>query len=285
MPRNRQSRSEPAAGPTSPISGRSIDPADFQAVPRPLAAMAKDYPDGWVNDWHRHARAQLVYASSGVMTITTPDGSWVVPSNRALWIPAGVDHHIVMSGPVTMRTLYIAAEAARGLPPACRVVAVSGLLRELILRAVELPLLYDEAGAAGRIAALIFDELRLLPTVPLHLPSPRDARLTRLCQALRDHPADARTLEGWGKLVGASARTLARAFLKETGMSFAAWRAQVRLLAGLARLAGGDKVTSVALDLGYDSPSAFIAMFRRQLGVTPSRYFAVESAAYSAAAE
>ncbi len=278
MPQIRQTR------PSAPIAGRSIDAADFQTVPRPLAAMAKDYPDGWVQDWHSHPRAQLVYASSGVMTITTPDGSWVVPPNRALWIPAGVDHHIVMSGPVTMRTLYIAAGAASGLPPACRVVAVSGLLRELVLRAVELPLLYDEAGPAGRIAALIFDELRLLPTVPLHLPSPRDTRLKRLCRILRDHPADARTLDQWGKLVGASARTLARAFAKETGMSFAAWRAQVRLLAALARLAGGEKVTSVALDLGYDSPSAFIAMFRRQLGVTPSRYFAAEKASYSAAA-
>ncbi|MBV8537016.1 MAG: helix-turn-helix transcriptional regulator, partial [Alphaproteobacteria bacterium] len=107
----------------------------------------------------------------------------------------------------------------------------------------------------------------------------------KLCEALRGRPADARTLAEWGKLVGASARTLARAFLKETGMSFAAWRAQVRLLAALARLAGGEKVTSVALDLGYESPSAFIAMFRRQLGVTPSRYFAGESKSYSAAAE
>lgn len=274
----------PTTTPRAPIAGRSINPDDFQAVPRPLAAMAKDYPDGWVNDWHRHARAQLVYASSGVMTITTSDGSWVVPPNRALWIPRGIDHHIVMAGPVTMRTLYVAAEAASGLPPACRVVAVSGLLRELILRAVELPVLYDEAGPGGRIAALIFDELRLLPTLPLHLPNPQDARLKRLCGALRQNPADARTLEQWGAAVGASGRTLARMFVKETGMSFAAWRAQVRLLAALARLAAGDKVTSVALDLGYDSPSAFIAMFRRQLGVTPSRYFAGESSAAAGAA-
>ncbi len=286
MPQKRQTRPAPASGrPTAPIEGRSIDAADFQSVPRPLAAMAKDYPDGWVNDWHHHDRAQLVYASSGVMTITTPDGSWVVPPNRALWIPAQIDHHIVMSGAVTMRTLYVAADAARGLPQACRVVAVSGLLRELILRAVELPVLYDEDGAGGRIAALIFDELRLLPTLPLHLPNPRDARLGRLCRALRERPADQRTLAAWGEAVGASGRTLARAFLKETGMSFAAWRAQVRLLAALARLAGGEKVTSVALDLGYDSPSAFIAMFRRQLGVTPSRYFAAENPGYSAAAE
>lgn len=285
MSRLRQtSPARPAATPTAPIAGRSINPDDFQAVPRPLAAMAKDYPDGWVNDWHRHTRAQLVYASSGVMTITTPDGSWVVPPNRGLWIPRGVDHHIVMAGPVTMRTLYIAADAAAGLPPACRVVAVSALLRELILRAVELPILYDEAGPSGRLAALIFDELRLLPTVPLHLPNPQDARLMRLCAALRHNPADPRTLAAWGAAVGASARTLARMFVKETGMSFAAWRAQVRLLAALARLAAGEKVTSVALDLGYDSPSAFIAMFRRQLGVTPSRYFAATTSSEAAGA-
>jgi AraC-like DNA-binding protein len=285
MSRSRQTApGRRAPAPTAPIAGRSIDPDDFQAVPRPLAAMAKDYPDGWVNDWHRHARAQLVYASSGVMTITTADGSWVVPPNRALWIPHGIDHHIVMAGRVTMRTLYIAAGAAPGLPPTCRVVAVSGLLRELILRAVELPILYDEAGPSGRLAALIFDELRLLPTVPLHLPNPQDARLTRLCAALRRNPADPRTLEAWGAAVGASARTLARTFVKETGMSFAAWRAQVRLLAALARLAAGEKVTSVALDLGYDSPSAFIAMFRRQLGVTPSRYFAATTSSETAGA-
>ena len=278
MPQTRQTRSDrPVSAPTAPIAGRSINPEDFQAVPRPLAAMAKDYPDGWVNDWHRHARAQLVYASSGVMTITTTDGSWVVPPNRALWIPPGTEHHIVMAGRVTMRTLYIAPASAVGLPATCRVVAVSGLLRELILRAVELPLLYDEAGPAGRIAALVFDELRLLPAVPLHLPNPQDARLRRLCEALRRNPADGRPLESWGEAVGASGRTLARMFVKETGMSFAAWRAQVRLLAALARLAAGEKVTGVALDLGYDSPSAFIAMFRRQLGVTPSRYFAADN--------
>src|SRR5258708_10576048 len=170
MPRHGQMTVLPA--PTAPIPGRSIDSADFQAVPRPLAAMAKDYPDGWVQPWHRHRRAQLVYASSGVMTITTPEGSWVVPPNRALWIPAGVDHQIVMAGRGTMRTPYREPSASPRLPSACRVAAVSGLLRELILRAVEMPLLYDEHGADGRLAALVFDELHLLPTLPLHLPSP-----------------------------------------------------------------------------------------------------------------
>jgi len=283
MPRNGQTpynggmpaqRPSQTPQPTAPIAGRSIDSADFQTVPRPIAAMAKDYPDGWLQPRHRHPRAQLVYASSGVMTITTPHGSWVVPPNRALWIPAEVDHEIVMAGRVAMRTLYVDPAAASGLPDTCRVTAVSGLLRELILRAVEMPLLYDEHGADARIAALIFDELRLLSTLPLHLPSPTDQRLKRLCAAVARDPGDNRTLGQWGSAVGASARTLARLFVRETGMTFAAWRAQARLLQALSRLANGEKVTSVALDLGYDSPSAFIAMFRRQLGVTPSRYFA-----------
>src|SRR5258708_7811690 len=216
------------------------------------------------------------------MTITTPEGSWVVPPNRALWIPAGVDHQIVMAGRVTMRTLYVEPSASPGLPAACRVAAVSGLLRELILRAVEMPLLYDEHGADGRLAALVFDELHLLPTLPLHLPSPTDPRLRRVCTALPRDPRAPRALDEWGGAGGASAPTPARLFLRETRGTVAPRRAQARLLAALSRLAGGQKVTSVALDLGYESPSAFIAMFRRQLGVTPSRYFAADAAKLAA---
>lgn len=272
MPRNGH---KDRALPTAPIAGRSIDPEDFQHVARPLAAMAKDYPEGWVNAWHRHRRAQLVYASSGVMTIRTPHGTWVVPPDRALWIPPAVEHEIVMAGAVTMRTVYVDpdAAAAAGLPDTCSVVAVSGLLRELILRAVAMPLLYDEDGPDGRVARLILDELRVLRALPLHLPDPQDPRLKRLCEAIRERPADDRTLARWGADVGASARTLARLFRRETGLSFGHWRAQARLLAALSRLAAGEKVTSVALELGYESPSAFAALFRRQFGVPPSRYF------------
>lgn len=259
--------------PTAPIPGRSIDSEDFQKVPRPIAAMAKDYPDGWVQPRHSHPRAQLVSASTGVMTIHTPHGVWIVPPDRALWIPPDIDHRIEMSGSVAMRTLYVEPDAATGLPDVCSVVAVSGLLRELILRVVEMPLLYDERGAGGRIAALIFDELRTLPSLPLHLPSPRDSRLRRLCAAVQQRPADGRALAAWGREVGASARTLARLFRDETGLTFGRWRAQARLLAALTRLGAGEKVTTIALDLGYDSPSAFSALFRRHFGVPPSRYF------------
>lgn len=251
---------------------RSTDPLDYQRVPRPVAAMAKDFANGHVIAPHSHERAQLIHAIAGVMTVTSAAGAWAVPPHRALWMPAGVEHTLRMSGAVSMRTLYIRADAAPGLPAACRVIAVSPLLRELILRAADLPVLYDEGGPAGRIMALILDEIRSLPELPLSLPTPADPRLAPICRALLADPADDRPLDAWARAAGASGRTLARLFRTETGLTFGAWRQQARLLEAMARLAAGESVTAVALDLGYDSPSAFGAMFRRALGAPPSRY-------------
>lgn len=252
---------------------RSTDPADYQRVSRPVAAMAKDFPDGHRTGVHTHERAQLAFAAHGLMTVTTPDGSWAVPPQRAVWIPAGVAHDIGMAGTVAMRTLYVRRDAATRLPARVRVIAVSALLRELILRACALPVLYDEGGPDGRTMELLLDEIASLPTVALDLPMPRDPRLTRLCQGLRADPGSSHTLRRWAREAGASTRTLARLFVKETGLSFAEWRRQARLLAALARLAAGQPITRIALELGYDSPSAFTAMFRRALGAPPSRYF------------
>jgi AraC-like DNA-binding protein len=251
---------------------RSTDREDFQTVPRPIGAMAKDFPDGFFIAPHAHPRHQLIHASSGVMRITTAEAAFVVPPHRAVWMPADVVHDVRMSGAVAMRTLYIAREAITP-PQACCVVSVSPLLRELVLRAATLPLLYDEHGAEGRIMALILDELRLLPVLPLNLPMPREARLQKICRGILDEPASTLTLAAWGRRVGASSRTLARRFQGETGLTFGRWRQQARLLEALSRLAQGRSVTTIALDLGYESPSAFTSMFRRALGRTPSTYF------------
>ncbi len=175
-----------------------------------------------------------------------------------------------------MRSLYVRQDPALGLPADCGVVGVSPLLRELILAAAEAPQLYDVSGRDGQVMDLILNEIRSLPVEPLHLPEPTDSRLRQITAALRENPADTRTLEAWGRIAGASPRTLARLFPAETGMTFRHWQQQARLLAGLMRLAGGESVTSVALEVGYENPSAFISMFRRTLGVTPGRYFASE---------
>ncbi len=264
MSRKRQAPSLPA--------GRSTDPADYQRVPRAVAAMPKDFPDGFEITPHSHERAQLIYATAGTMRVATSDGMWMVPPQRAMWMPAGVRHGIVMSGDVTMRTLYLRADAARSMPDACRVLPVSPLLRELVVRATELPMRYDESGPAGHVVALILTELRGLQSLPLQLPMPRAPRLRGLCGQLLATPGDQRTLGAWARTINASARTLARHFQSETGLSFGAWRQQARVLEAMGRLGGGAPVTQVALDLGYDSVSAFSAMFRRAAGASPSQY-------------
>jgi AraC-like DNA-binding protein len=234
--------------------------------------MPKDFAAGFEILPHHHERAQLIYATAGTMRVSTDDGVWVVPPQRALWMPAGVTHSIVMLGDTTMRTLYVRDDAAASMPTVCRVLSMSPLLRELVVRATELPLQYDESGPAGHVVALILSELQGLQSLALQLPMPRDARLRGLCQALLDSPGDLRPLEAWARTINTSARTLARRFQSETGLSFGAWRQQARVLEAMGRLGGGAAVTEVAFDLGYESVSAFSAMFHRATGTPPSQF-------------
>jgi AraC-like DNA-binding protein len=251
---------------------RSTNADDYQHVSRAVAAMPKDFAVGFRIEPHSHARAQLIYATAGTMRVATREDMWVVPPQRALWMPAGVGHSIVMASDVTMRTLYLRDDAAAFMPAACRVLSMTPLLRELIVRATELPVQYDENGPAGHVVALILSELRGLQSLPLQLPMPRDPRLNQLCTALLDTPGDQRPLEAWAETINVSARTLARRFQFETGLSFGAWRQQARVLEAMGRLGSGAPVTQVALDLGYDSVSAFSAMFRRASGASPRQY-------------
>ena len=250
-----------------------IDPDDLDTMPRPVAALAADYPSGHVIARHSHRRAQLVHAAAGVMTVTTETGTWVVPPQRAVWVPALIAHAIKAHGRLAMRTLYVTPDAAPRLPKDCCVITVPPLLGELILEAMRIPPLYSMAGPGARIFAVILDRIRVARVAPLHLPLPADTRLRRITDALSLGPGDRRRLSDWATTAGASDRTLARLFLSETGLTFRQWRQQARLLDALTRLAAGQPVTTVALDLGYESPSAFIAMFKRALGETPGRYF------------
>ena len=251
---------------------KSVNAEDYQRVPSPVGAMPKEFPDGFVIAPHRHERAQLLYAAAGTMRVSTAEGAWLVPPLRALWIPAATEHAIRMCGDVAMRTLYVAPAAAPWLPATCTVIEVTPLLRELILAAMDEPIEHRLDGRTGLVMALLLEELRGAASVPLRIPMPRDRRLLALCRALLDRPDADDPLEGWAARVNASSRTLARLFQRETGMSFGAWRQQVRLAEALSRLALGQPVGTVALDLGYASASAFTAMFRRALGATPRVY-------------
>ncbi|MGD9055555.1 MAG: helix-turn-helix transcriptional regulator [Desulfobacterales bacterium] len=251
------------------------DPKNIMKVPRPIVGLAKEFPSGDLIESHQHTRSQLLYASTGVMTVTTDEGIWVVPPLRAVWIPAQTQHQIKASGNLSMRTLYIDPDHCVRTPKQCCVVTVSPLLRELILHAVKMPTYYPLDSPEERIMTVILDQIQHLDVKPLSLPIPKEIRLNKIFRELSKNPGDKRTLEEWGKLVGATRRTLTRLFHSELGMSFGQWRQQIRILESLRRLAMNDPVITVAMDLGYDSPSAFISMFKKALGKTPGQYFSV----------
>jgi AraC-like DNA-binding protein len=244
-----------------------------------VRTLAYDYPDGHRIGFHRHDWHQLVHASGGVMTLRTATDAWVVPPHRAVWVPADVDHAIEMSGRVAMRTLYVRPRAHPGFPRQCRALAAPPLLRELVVYAVQVGTLDARRDHQRHVLALLFDLLAALPgEAAHHLPRPRDARAAAIAQVLESDPADARPLPQLARAAGASARTAERLFHAETGMTFRTWRQQLRLVHGMRLLAGGHSVTSVALDTGYLSPSAFVSAFRLTFGQTPGRYFGAVAA-------
>jgi AraC-like DNA-binding protein len=242
---------------------------EFDNAPRPVAAAARSYADGAATPFHKHHRGQLLHAKSGIMRIETADATWLVPPARALWIPPALPHRVSMRSRVEMRSLYIAPASCAGLPLRPTLVEVSGLLRELILAALEEPPDYDEAARGGQIARLILTELGRLRQRPLELPMPVDPRALKIARSLLERPDIADGLDGWAAQAGASRRTLARLFRAETGLSFAEWRARLRALDGLARLSAGSSVATAAAAVGYSSASAFTAMVRRSLGSAP----------------
>ncbi len=242
-----------------------------------IASLAHDYPAGHVVPSHFHDRDQLVYASRGVMTVRTRDGTWVVPTHRAVWIPAEVPHTITMSGAVAMRTLYLKPRLARALPRDCCVVHVTALLKELILHTCALGALDKRSPCQGHLIHVIVNQMENIRVVPLQLPNPADPRALRVARLLQADPSDRRTLRDLCRAAGASKRTVERLFQEDLGMTFGKWRQQLRLMQAMRLLAEGAKVTESALESGYSTPSAFISMFRKTLGTTPTLYFKIDT--------
>lgn len=227
--------------------------------------------------WHSHRRAQLAHSGDGVITVTTRAGAqksqWVAPPHRAVWIPPGVEHSIASKRPYKLLTLYVEPGLVP-LPEVPRVVAVDRLVEELLRAAAKHPKNAPRDGPEARLVRVILDRLPALESSPLlHLPDAKSPELQRITRALTEDPSDARTLDELASEIGASARTVARKFLSETGLTFGQWRTQQRLLAALERLAAGTSVTAVAFEVGYTDVSSFIAAFKAATGETPARYF------------
>jgi AraC-like DNA-binding protein len=256
------------------MAERSNNRIDFQNIPQAVGAMAKEFARGEISHKHRHKRAQLLYAVKGLFEVKVAHSLFLIPPQHAIWLPPNIEHQVRFRMASSVRTLYIGPDA---IPPSApdlpRVVHVSSLLRELILRMVSLPINYDKGSHADNLATVALAEISWEADDHLHMPLAKDKRIARIQHSLTKNPGDNRTLSDWAKSAGASTRTLARLFQDEYGTSFVNWRQQLRIIAALPKLAAGEPVINVALDLGYETPGAFTAMFHRITGVLPSKYF------------
>jgi AraC-like DNA-binding protein len=246
---------------------------DPDAASAPVIGLSERYPPGRVAA-HAHVRAQIMFAEQGALTILTRAGSWVLPSNRALWIPGGTTHTLICRKSAHLRTLYLDERIhwtqAR---PHVAVLQVPTLVRELIIAMTEAPWSYERVSPSARLARVLCERIAPVDQEPVHLPEPRDPRARRLSVLYYANPAERRPLPILSAVVGASARTLERLFVSETGFSIGAWTQQLRLMFALERIADGMGVGDAAFSVGFENPSSFIALFKRQFGTTPGRFF------------
>ncbi|MCB5190579.1 helix-turn-helix transcriptional regulator [Methylobacillus arboreus] len=249
---------------------RTFPDPDLSSLP--VVSLVGTYSKGWQVEPHAHQRGQLLLVTSGSMRVETKDGSWITPPGRACWIPSKATHKVTYTQAAEMQTALIVPELLDGLPKHCCVIKLTPLLRELVLQAVAIDNQYSLHSREHRLMQVLIDQIGLAQETPLFLPEGRDPRLRRVTESLHRNPGDDRNIEEWAQLAGASARTLARLFQKETGMTFSAWRQQLCLIRAVEMLIEGQSITNIALALGYESTAGFTSMFSRTMGESPSNY-------------
>ncbi len=252
---------------------RRTDPYRAHCRPtaaRPVRVSVRDLEAADVLEAHRHPWGQVTYALSGVINVRALGSSWIVPPLRAIWIAADVEHEIEVMEKASLRAVFVLAERAPFDGRECKMLAVSNLLRELIVSLAAA----DAGPRESLLAELILDEVGSAATRPIRVPLPKDKRLASLCAALLAEPGSPLTLTGWAQQVGASERTLARLFERELGLTYGQWRQQARLAHAVPMIARGMPLAQVAGELGYASQSAFSAMFKKTFGTSPSAFFA-----------
>lgn len=260
--------------------GHALDLSAENTLQLPVYGVAVRYPAGHVVPLHQHPRGHLIYADSGLLRVEAESGRWLVPPTAAVWLRPGVAHRLVVPVALQAHGLFVREDVCAELPPADRVVHVSGLLRELIMALTRTDARTLQQQRMHLLGALIADELHNQPELPLHLPWPADkvgtadGPIRRVCQALLDKPDDAATAKAWAHRLALGEKTFHRRFLQATGMSFGRWRQQLRLLSSLTLLMQGTPITQVALASGYDSHSAYSTAFSKHFGRPPSAFAA-----------
>lgn len=222
---------------------------------------------------HAHRKGQLILSLHGAVSCEVQNALWLVPPRHAVWIPGGTPHRCRVTQNARTCFLFIAPGAAV-MPETCCTITITPLVRELILYLAEQEPTYSSESKTARLAEVLLEQIPDAPVEELHLPVSDHPKIRHIADALFIDPSDRTTLQQWAARLATSERSLARLLNSATGMSFGRWRQQLHLMIALSHLAEGTSVQNVAGMLGYDSVSAFIIMFRKALGKSPTQYFA-----------
>lgn len=243
----------------------------------PVYAYAQSYLNGHKEDTHQHDRIQLLHTLSGVIHVRTEEGIWVIPPSKGIWIPENKKHSITIFGNVEARGIFVDPFARADFNTLCSVVAIPQLLAELINQAVKIQDEILPHTRNERLLELILDELRFLEEVPLRLPEAQSQQLKMICNSIKSDLSAENQLENIAQQYHLSAKTLSRLFQKELKMTFSIWLKQAKLLQALTDLELNKPIMNIAMDLGYESSSAFSYMFKREMGLTPREYLKKKS--------
>ncbi len=234
-----------------------------------VATLEYEYAAGHHVTEHAHGSDQLIYATRGVMEVSSGQNIWWIPPHFALWISAGTYHRIRMPSAVSMRTLYIHPGLVSGFSSGCAVLHVSPLLRELILETVHLGKLRTRSRSERALRDLTFLHLTRATRAPMRITIPTDQRALSVARSVLDDPGESMPMKVLCARAGVSTRTIQRLFQKEVGSDFETWRRQVRLIKAVELLISGFSVKEVAFAVGYSQPSPFVEAFRSTYGMTP----------------
>jgi len=247
---------------------KEYDPAPGVSI----SSLAYEYPSGYDVPEHAHYSDQLIYATCGVMEVSTGQRLWLTPPHLAVWIPARTRHRIRMLRAVSMRTLYFRRGLAIRAAGGCAVLHISPLLRELILEAIRIRDLRVKNHCHRALRDLIVSQLQKASPVPMLLTLPTESRALVVAQAYIAKQVEAPLLHALCKDAGVSVRTIERIFRKDVGMSFEVWRRQARLMKAMELLVKGNSLKQIASRVGYRQTSALVELFRQTLGTTPKAW-------------
>ncbi|VVE25832.1 AraC family transcriptional regulator [Pandoraea iniqua] len=239
-------------------------------APAPMTFRSATYEGGAAYLPRRQPWGKIGFALTGVMEVSVEGKRFLSPPHYATWIPVNAHHHCHNRNSVRFVTIYIDQAWCSDMPDTACTLVLSPLIRaifsDFLAREVMVPVTEDDL----RLVRVLMDQLKKAPRRDSYLPLSDDPLLQPIIDALQLNPSDRRSLADWAESLGTTERTVSRRFQTGLGISFNEWRQRLKLVAALTQIEEGKSVQRIADELGYRSSSAFIAMFRRQTGTSPS---------------